>query len=68
MRYWLFDERAKRATGPFLDATLSRQPGFGPESKVAPEGARKAGEWRPAKEIPELKPWLERAASEKRGP
>lgn len=59
MRYWFFDERTKRATGPHLDMVLARQPGFGPESKVAPEGARGAADWRPAKDLPELKAFLE---------
>jgi hypothetical protein len=54
MRYWLFDERTKRAMGPHLVMTLAHQPGFGPEAKVAPEGARLAGEWKLAKDVPEL--------------
>lgn len=55
MRYWYFDERFKKATGPHLDVVLARQPGFGPESKVAPEGGGAAAAWRPAKDFPELK-------------
>ncbi|MFI5348509.1 MAG: hypothetical protein ACHQ2Z_03110 [Elusimicrobiota bacterium] len=55
MRYWLFDERTKRALGPHLALLLPKQPGFGPESKVAPEGARAPGDWRKAKDVDELK-------------
>ncbi|MFA5138156.1 MAG: hypothetical protein WC728_02900 [Elusimicrobiota bacterium] len=54
MRYWLYDKANKRVLGPYIIARLSTLPGFGPESKVAPEGARKRSEWKPAKEFPEL--------------
>lgn len=54
MRYWFFDEKSRRATGPHLDMVLIKQPGFGPESKIAPEGARKSHEWKPAKDFPEF--------------
>lgn len=54
MRFWFFDEKNKRASGPHLDVFLVRLPGFSPESKVALEGARKSGDWKPAKDIPEL--------------
>lgn len=58
MRYWFYDEKAKRATGPHLDITLAKQTGFGPDAKVAPEGARQAHEWKPAKDVPELAAFL----------
>ncbi|HEX4048751.1 MAG TPA: hypothetical protein VH309_12990 [Elusimicrobiota bacterium] len=55
MRYWLYDDATKRVRGPHLLHLLPKQPGFGPESKVAPEGARGAGDWKKAKDVPELK-------------
>jgi hypothetical protein len=55
MRYWTFDERTKSARGPHLIMVLPKQPGFGPESKVAPEGARGPTDWKPAKDVDELK-------------
>ncbi|MFI5361761.1 MAG: hypothetical protein ACHQ49_07305 [Elusimicrobiota bacterium] len=58
MRYWIFDERTKRVLGPHLAMVLSKQPGFGPETKVAPEGARGPNDWKRAEEIEELKPFL----------
>ncbi len=54
MRYWVYDERSKKVLGPHLLITLVKVPGFGPETKVAPEGARRASEWKRAKEIAEL--------------
>ena len=59
MRYWFYDETSKRATGPHLDITLVKQPGFGPDSKVAPEGAKKSHDWKLAKDIPELDAFLD---------
>ena len=53
MRYWIFDERTKRAMGPHLAQLLPKHPGFGPESKVAPEGTK---DWKRAQDIDELKP------------
>jgi hypothetical protein len=60
MRYWYYDKAAKRATGPHLDLVLIHQPGFGPESQVAPAGAEggAAPAWKLAKDIPELKALL----------
>ncbi len=55
MRYWIFDERTKSVRGPHLLMSLPKQPGFGPETKVAPEGARGAKEWKMAKDVDELK-------------
>ena len=55
MRYWIYDERTKSVLGPHLAHLLSRQPGFGPESKVAPDGARSAKDWKKAKDVDELK-------------
>ena len=55
MRYWLFDEASKSVLGPHLARMLMLQRGFGPESKVAPEGAKGPKDWKPAKDIPELK-------------
>ena len=55
MRYWLYDERTKSVLGPHLTMLLPKQPGFGPESKVAPEGARAPGDWKRAKDVDELK-------------
>ena len=55
MRYWIFDERTKTVRGPHLAALLPKQPGFGPESKVAPEGARGPTDWKLAKDVDELK-------------
>ena len=55
MRYWIYDERTKRVLGPHLAKLLPKQPGFGPETKVAPAGARVPGDWKPAKDIDELK-------------
>ena len=55
MRYWLYDERTKRVLGPHLAKLLPKQAGFGPDSKVAPEGARGAAEWKRAKDVDELK-------------
>jgi hypothetical protein len=34
---------------------LTKVPGFGPETKVAPAGAPGPKEWRPAKDVEELK-------------
>jgi hypothetical protein len=56
MRYWLYDEVSKTVLGPHLALVLPKQRGFGPESKVAPEGARGPKDWKPAKEVEELKP------------
>ncbi|MFI5346298.1 MAG: hypothetical protein ACHQ51_07985 [Elusimicrobiota bacterium] len=55
MRYWLYDERTKKVLGPHLVMLLPKQAGFGPESKVAPAGPNAAKEWKPAKEVEELK-------------
>jgi hypothetical protein len=55
MRYWIYDEAGKRALGPHLVELLPKQPGFGPESRVAPAGARRAGDWKRAKDVDELK-------------
>ena len=41
--------------GPHLVHLLPKQAGFGLESKVAPEGARKSEDWKPAKDVDELK-------------
>jgi hypothetical protein len=35
--------------------SLSKLPGFNPDTKVAPEGARLANEWKKAKDFEELK-------------
>jgi hypothetical protein len=58
VRYWFFDETRKTATGPHLDLVLAHQPGFGPESRVAPAGPEPARDWMRAKDIPELKRYL----------
>ena len=55
MRYWIYDERTKTVFGPHLVMALSQQPGFGPETKVAPEGAKGALDWKRAKDVEELK-------------
>jgi hypothetical protein len=55
MRYWVFDERTRKVHGPHIAMTLPEQLGFGPESKVAPEGARGAKDWKRAKDVDELK-------------
>jgi hypothetical protein len=55
MRYWLYDEDSKSVRGPHLAPVLPKQRGFGPESKVAPEGARGPADWKAAKDVPELK-------------
>lgn len=54
MRYWIYDEEKKAVLGPHLLLTLRKLPGFGPETKVAPEGARAPKDWKRAKEFPEL--------------
>jgi hypothetical protein len=41
--------------GPHLAMLLTKVPGFGPETKVAPAGAPGPKEWRPAKDVEELK-------------
>jgi len=56
MRYWLYDERTKSVLGPHLVMLLPKQAGFGPESKVAPQGARGPQDWKAAKDVDELKP------------
>lgn len=55
MRYWLYDEAAKKILGPHLLKLLPKQKGFGPESRVAPQGARGPGDWKRAKDVEELK-------------
>lgn len=55
MRYWVYDERTKSVLGPHLTVLLAKLPWFGPETKVAPAGARDVKEWRPAKDVEELK-------------
>jgi hypothetical protein len=55
MRYWIYDERTKTVGGPHLAKLLPKQPGFGPETKVAPQGARGPNEWKLAKDVDELK-------------
>jgi hypothetical protein len=55
MRYWIYDERTKTVGGPHLVKLLPKQPGFGPETKVAPQGARGPNDWKPAKDVDELK-------------
>lgn len=62
MRYWLYDEGSKTVLGPHLARMLTMQRGFGPESKVAPEGARGPGDWKAAKDVPELKSLLAASA------
>jgi hypothetical protein len=59
MRYWLYDERTKSVLGPHLVMLLPKQPGFGPESKVAPQGARGSKDWKRAKDVEELKELFE---------
>jgi hypothetical protein len=46
-RYWMFD--GKDAVGPFLSEELKRQPFFGPETLICPDGSEDAGQWRAAK-------------------
>jgi len=54
VRFWVYDEAKKAVLGPHLLLTLRKLPGFGPETKVAPEGARAPKDWKRAKEFPEL--------------
>ncbi len=46
-RYWLFD--GNDAVGPFYSDELKRQPFFGPESLICPDGSEDANLWRAAK-------------------
>ena len=55
MRYWIYDELTKRVMGPHLAEFLHNQKGFGPDSLVAPQGARGDKEWKRAKDVDELK-------------
>ena len=55
MRYWIYDELKKSVGGPHLTMLLLKQPGFGPETKVAPEGSRGPKDWKLAKDVDELK-------------
>lgn len=55
MRYWVYDEKKKSVGGPHLKMLLLKLPGFGPESKVALEGARGPNDWKRAKDVEELK-------------
>jgi hypothetical protein len=68
MRYWIFDERTRSVLGPHLAKLLPRQKGFGPESKVAPEGARGAGDWKRAKDVDELKAFFTPPAEKPKTP
>ncbi len=54
MRFWVYDEARKAVMGPHLLMTLRKLPGFGPETKVALEGAHSTKDWKRAKEFPEL--------------
>lgn len=58
MRYWVYDKEGKRVLGPYFASRLKGIPGFGPETKVAPEGSSSREDWRPAIQVPELKELL----------
>ena len=55
MRYWTYDERTKAVGGPHLAKLLNKVPGFTPETKVAPAGVPGPKDWKPAKDVDELK-------------
>lgn len=55
MRYWVLDERTRKVHGPYLVLSLPGMKGFGPEMKVAPEGARGPEDWKRVKDVDELK-------------
>ena len=59
MRYWVFDERTQQVLGPYFISRFRTLYGFGPESKVAPSGAKSKKDWLKAKDVPELQPILE---------
>jgi hypothetical protein len=55
LRFWIYDERTKKVLGPHLLMLLPKQPGFGPESKVALAGTGAPVDWKRAKDVEELK-------------
>ena len=56
IRFWVFDRRSKKALGPYSMERLRAMPGLvSPDTKVAPEGASKAADWRRAKDFPQIK-------------
>ena len=46
MKYWVID--GGEAKGPFEPDELKKLPGFGPSSMIAPDGADRADDWKPA--------------------
>src|SRR5207249_4349681 len=46
-KYWMFD--GKDAVGPFYSDELKKQPLFGPETLICPDGSEDANLWRAAK-------------------
>lgn len=60
MRFWIFDKRTKRILGPYSLERLKSMPGLlSPETKVAPEGASRAQDWRKVKDVPVLNQLLQ---------
>ncbi|MBI5239756.1 MAG: hypothetical protein HY926_04730 [Elusimicrobia bacterium] len=60
-RYWLFAD--KKILGPYGMRLLRRLKNLRPDLLVAPAGARKETDWRPAADFPELKAILDARAS-----
>lgn len=56
MRFWVFDPKRRDALGPYDAEQLAALPNFGPETVVAPDGAKKSAEWKPAKAVDALRP------------
>jgi hypothetical protein len=46
-KYWIFD--GKDAVGPYGAEELKKQPGFGAETLICPDGAETVDQWRPAR-------------------
>jgi hypothetical protein len=62
-RFWLYAD--KKILGPFGTRLLRRLKNFRSDLLVAPAGARKEADWKPASEFPELKAILDERSSPK---
>ena len=53
-KYWIFDEHSGQVHGPYWITRLKTMHGFGPNTKLAPQGATKPKDWKKARDIPEF--------------
>ena len=62
-RFWLYAD--KKILGPYGVRLLRRLKNFRPDLMVAPAGARKEADWKPAAEFPELRALLDERSAPK---